>query len=627
MLTAISIACVVVFAPVLGFDFLGYDYTTHLLENPYLQPPVTWDALRRLWSQPYFRMYIPLTYSVWAAVVQITQAWSPSEFHALNLVLHTLNTLVVWCVIRRFGIQALAAGVGALVFALHPLQVESVAWISALKDVLSACLALLGINFWLWFATLADGAKAPRRRALVLAFSAFLLAVLAKPSAVVAPAVALILAQRLSRKPGAPPCSRPANLALIVWSLVIGSSVTWVALSAQPVQLIQDPAPWWARPLIATDSIGFWLRKIVWPVELAPDYGRTPRLVMLGEAFGWSWILPAIVTALVWWLYRRWPLGVYAWLVFLIASLPNWGLVSFGFQNISTVADRYVYLALLGVALFVASSLASQRSRVLVPVGVGISLVLAGLTSQQLKSWQNTESLFAMMLMRNPASFTAAHGLAYAAHRKGDLARAMPLYEQALRHHPRFADAYTNLATAYYQSGNYAAAIANFEKALSLAPDDGVTLTNLGLALEKSGRDGEAIERYAAAINATRSPYAAFHLGNLLERRGERNDAIRALHLAVTVMPRMADAWEKLGQLHLRRVELLQAEKCFREALAVDPSRSRSWIGLAHALQAQERMPEARAAHAKAVEIDPELGNVMSGPEAVETDGMNRGIK
>lgn len=610
-LTAITLG---LFAPALGYAFLGWDDTTHLLDNPWLQPPLTWGLLRQFWLQPYFKMYIPVTYSVWAAVVGATAnpSLSPAVFHALNMVVHALNSLLVWGVIRRLGIATWPALLGALVFSIHPIQVESVVWISALKDVLSTFFALIGLHVWLRL-VVCETSILRWQMCLRLAGAGlcFVLAVLAKPGAVVAPALALILGLQLRARPESGPRRRMSTWLGGIFGCSLALVTMLVTRSVQPLPLSLQPAPLWVRPLLAGDALGFWLAKVLLPINLTPDYGRTPQAVMQEAWFWLIWLLPCGLSLISWRLRRRWPLLALAWVVFLLGCLPNWGLIPFGFQNISTVADRYLYLSMLGVALALAAVAQSWRGRTVILAGLGLGILLGALTLRQMRPWQSTETLFAFMLEHNPESFTAAHGLGYAAHQRGDLAAAVPLYERALRSNPQFADAYTNLATALYQKGELTAAIANFEKALTLAPDDGVTLSNLGLALDKAGRPNEAIERYAAAINLTRSPYAALNLGNLLIARGDMAGAERAFRLATTVLPRMVQAWERLGFLYLQTADAVRAEAAFRQALAVDSQVAKSWFGLAHALRRQNLSSEAEQAFARALALDPEISKLL----------------
>lgn len=608
---------VALFAPALRFGFVGWDDNTHLLENPYLQPPLSLEAIRYFWLKPYFLMYIPVTYSVWAAVVKATatagSALSPLAFHALNVCLHACNAIIVWFIIRRFKVAVLPALCGALIFAMHPVQVEAVVWISALKDVLSAFFALLGIGLWLGVVSAVKSSHADKRLVplrLGLVACCFVLAILAKPSAVVAPVLACVLGFALQSEANAALRQRLFLLLPAMLGVLLAALAVLITVQVQPLPVDLKPAPWWARPLLAGDALSFWLAKIFIPLDLAPDYGRTPELAMQARAIAIIWLIPVGISVVLWRLRQRWPLLAVGWWVFLLGCLPNWGLVAFAFQNVSTVADRYLYLAMLGVALALAAVAQHWRPHIVLLVVVCAVISLATLTRVQMRHWQSTESLFAFMLERNPQSFTAAHGLAYAAHQSGDLAKAIPLYEQALRANPQFADAYTNLGTALYQKGEAAAAVSNFQKSLALAPDDGITYGNLGLALEKLGRADEAMKNYLTAIQRSNSPYAAFYLGNLLAEQADMAGAIRAYQLAVRVMPRMTRAWERLGFLLLNSEDLIQAEAAFRQALSIEPQAAKAWLGLARSLQRQARSSEAQQAFARAVALDAALGQM-----------------
>jgi len=344
-----------VFGPVVRHDFVVWDDDLHVYANPYLNP-VTWAHIATFWHGPYEHLYIPLTYTVWAAVAWMTQIGYPDvmpaePFHRLNLLLHIGSVLVVY----RLGLlllkqqavphyqTVLAATLGALVFGLHPLQVEAVAWVSGLRDLLCGWWAVLALWQYLAFVQSKPGGK--RVVHYCLATGAFACALLSKPTAVVVPVMAALLAIG-----GLGQCWPQTLRALGGWLLVALGWSIWTK-NQQPDVALTFVAALWSRPLIALDAIAFYLSKLVWPVNLVPDYGRTPQLVLERGRGLIAAIVPLGIGALLW----HWRLqcqGV--WLaggVFLAGLAPMLGLVPFMFQAYSTVADRYVYLAMVGVAL------------------------------------------------------------------------------------------------------------------------------------------------------------------------------------------------------------------------------------------------------------------------------------
>ena len=593
----------VVFAPAVGFDFVGWDDTYHILENLRFMPPVTWGAIAGFWTTPYFGLYVPVLYSVWGIVVKCALALGSgmilaAPFHVLNIVCHCANGLLVFNLLSMFVVSPLAAFVGALVFALHPLQVEAVVWVSGGKELLGGFFSLLAMNLWL-MAVAVHGRRSWVMRSLALL--CFVLAPLSWPGAVVAPLLCMVL---VPAQKGA--CAvRRYVLYGIGGTLLLAGGVAFLTSAQQPASLLFESTPLWARPLIAGDALAFWLRKLLVPWPLCPDYGRTPHVVLMQPAIWLTWILPALLVAAALRWRRRFAVLGASLFVFLLGCAGNWGLVSFGFQNISTVADRYLYVSLSGAALAVAFAFDRVPRRITVVAAAIFFLALGGGSYLQSRPWRSAQELFSYVLRHNPASFTAAHGLAYALHRSGDIDGALLLYDQALALNPRFADAHTNMATALYQKGRTVEAIDHFEKALAITPDDGVTLNNLGLALQSQGRLDEALTCYQSAINLTHNPMAAHNLGTLLESRHDPKGAIAAYQLAAAIAPAMAGSWQRLGVLWGQLGEPARAEEALRRVVALAPQSAAAWSALGAALSLQKRRDEAKSCFVKALSLDP----------------------
>ncbi len=359
-----------VFWPSFEFSFLRWDDPVNVTENPLLLRP-SWASLGQIWNAAYEGLYVPLTYSAWLAVVAIAGLPpSPAVFHGLNAVTHLVNVLLVFAWFFRLlphaGSSAAwqrgaGATVGALLFAIHPLQVEPVAWVTCFRDLLSATFALLTLHLVLGSADAREGARGPAPggsqvepadngpsrfvspsvKAQILAGITFSLALLAKPSVASLPFVVGAVSLLVRREGLLVALRRAAPLAAL--SIV----AIWVTRQAQHgAGAAADPL--WLRPLVALDALQFYLAKLVWPASLSLDYGRTTSSLSQAGSFAWCWILPLLVLGGAWALRRRWPPALFGAAIFLSALLPTLGLVSFAFQSFSNVADRYAYLALLG---------------------------------------------------------------------------------------------------------------------------------------------------------------------------------------------------------------------------------------------------------------------------------------
>ena len=597
----VILAVLLVFGQAALFGFVGLDDTNHILENPHFASPLSWRALFEFWRAPYFGLYIPLVYSVWGVLVGAMQALggaiSPAPFHVLNIACHMLNSLLVLRLLQLVGCRVPAALLGALFFALHPLQVEAVVWVSGFKDLFCAFWVLAAACLWL------SQPVDPRDQQTgygirAAAACCFLLALLAKPGAVVAPFLIMAWVAARAR------CLRVTRQGamIAVFAALLAAVVALQTSELQQAAQATKGAPLWARPLLAADALGFWLGKLCWPWPLCFDYGRTPGAALTDP---WLWLKTALPVALIFgalMLLRRRRLAVpaAALALFLLGCAGNLGIIAFGFQNISTVADRYVYLSLSGAALAVAWAAESLPRRAAIVAGLLLVLAAGVASVFQGVRWRSAEELFRYTLERNPASFTAAGGLAYALHVRGDIAAALPLYERAIALQPRFADGHTNLATALLQQGHAQAAIDHFEQALAIMPDDGVTLNNLGLALQRTGRRDAARKSYEAAMRITHSPLAAHNLGSLLEEMNEPSGALAAFQYAVAVAPGMSDSWQRLGGLYARAGDDSRAEEAYRHVVKLDPARGEAWSALGALLIRQGRRGEADACFTRA---------------------------
>jgi Tfp pilus assembly protein PilF len=539
-----------VFGQLCGHEFVLWDDGLHVFENPYLQS-LTFDNILAIWRQPYGELYIPLTYTLWALTAAVSRGWhaspsaglplDPQFFHALNLLVYLLTVLVVWRIMRLLLSRTAtspsptrvdwAAGAGALLFAMHPVHVEAVAWVTGFKDVLYGFLACVAIWQYLLYARgdvdASASGKSTRGKThrllgrYWLATGVFVLALLAKPTAVVIPAVALVLDIW-----GQPQTWRHRRLALLLWLVL---AVLWGLFASQ----VQPPAsgafipPLWARPLIAGNAVSFYLYKLVVPVWLGLDYGRTPEAML---AQPWLLCLTALVpVGLVVWLWHkrtRVPWLVATAGVFVAGLLPNLGLVPFAFQAFSTVADRYMYLAMLGPALAIAWGLAQVRQRWLV-IGCAMVLGILGIRSAwQTSYWHDTVSLFEHELAIHPGSSVAHNNLGMVLAAQNRLTEATHYYTEAVRLWPRNTDAHNNLGNALSRQGKTPEAIQQYMEALRLKPNHPEAYNNLGAALASQGRVAEAIGHYTTALRL--QPHyvkARLNLGVILAQQGRFAEA------------------------------------------------------------------------------------------------------
>jgi tetratricopeptide (TPR) repeat protein len=594
----------IIYWPVLEYGFVAWDDDLHVYDNPRFIP-VTWDSIAAFWLAPYEHLYMPLTYTVWGALVWIANATQPGPltanlFHRLNLLLHLGSSLIVY----RLGLlwlsgaapsrqHALATALGAMVFALHPLQVEAVAWVSGLKDTLSGFFTLLAVWQYLAFAQCPNGKRCWHH--YVLASSAFACALFAKPAAVITPIiVALLMAHRGRPRP------RYHRQTLGGWAVVAVVWGVWTKLQQPDTALAFIPT-WGERLVVAIDALAFYARQVACPLWLGPDYGRTPQVVI---AQGWPLMSAGLVVVGslgLWWTRHQWGRGGTAVAVFIVGVLPVLGLIPFLFQAHSTVADRYTYVAMLGVALGV-GWLGQQGGRFCTSLVV-VTMVVGGFfgwcSGQQVQVWRDTQTLFTHALQVNPRSAVAHNNLGLALANQQRLPEAITHYKQALQFRATMPEAYYNLGDALAARGELDRAVAHYTMALRLKPGWPEAYNNLATALSRQGKLDEAIAHYTEALRLKPDwalPYN--NLGEAMVKQGRATEAIGALAKAAHLQPILPEAPYNLAGVLWQQGYRSEAMVAYREALRRRPHWPQAANHLASLLMTQEPLTEQDLAEA-----------------------------
>ncbi|MBX7165554.1 MAG: tetratricopeptide repeat protein [Pirellulales bacterium] len=492
----VAVVVIAVFGQTIGFEFQDLDDRVNVADNERFLPP-SLQSVGQFWRAPFLSLYVPVTYSWWALEASVAQRTPTSEnpdrldarvFHAGNVLLHILGSGLVYLLFERLFARRAAACLGALAYAVHPLHVESVAWITETKGLLAAlfsCLALLlvlrgltnEVRTW-------SGAVVPS--------VAYVLALLAKPSVVTLPLMALLLTWAVAPAHW----RRVANLAA-VW-LVIGVTLAVFTKHQQPDEHVDEVPGLFARVGVALDATTFYTLKFAAPVGLCPDYGRTPRVALGSPWRVMMWLTPMAVTALAAALrQRRWALT--AWGITLLAIVPASGLIPFEFQNYSTVADRYACLALLGPSLLVTAWLAQYPSRWAQGAVVAGCTGLALMAFVQTGYWRNTTTLFTHTLTINSRSYLAHEKLAAVARRRGDLVQTVDQLAAGVSIRPS-AGLHNKLGDALFRLGRMDEAERQFRAAIAADPQLKEPHGNLGIVLARRAQWPAAIAEFRAAL-------------------------------------------------------------------------------------------------------------------------------
>jgi tetratricopeptide (TPR) repeat protein len=522
-----------------------WDDDRYVTNNPLLTAP---DGWWRIWfSLDSPSQYFPLTYSVFRLEHALWGGES-AGYHGLNILLHAVNALLVWRLLQRLSVPG--AWLAAAIFAVHPVQVESVAWISELKNVLSLFCVLLALLAWLEFI---EEETRPHWRWYFLALAAQALALAAKTTACTLPA-ALWLILWLTRKP-----IRWQRWAQLIPFLALGAGMGLLAM-------------WWERfhqgteggafalsfpqrVLAASHAIWFYLGKLFWPVNLAFSYPRWSLRPTDPLAYGW---LAGIVVlgALILWQRRRLGRGPEVALMFDVLTLaPLLGFVMLFTFNYTFVADHYQYVACLGPIALAAAGIVrlleapAKAPAWLMPAVCGaLVLTLGTLAWRQCGMYANSESLWRTTLQRNPGSWMARVNLGEFLAQEGRLEEAGQQWRDALKLNPQDAAAYYDLGVAESVAGRAREAVEYFRKALALEPHFAKACNRLAWALSTNPdaglRDGREAVRWAQAANQLtrdRDADVLATLGAAYACAGRFSDAVAATTQARRLAPALED--------------------------------------------------------------------------------------
>jgi hypothetical protein len=422
-------------------QFTAWDDPSTLAANARLNPP-SLKNVAYYWTHCERGLYTPLTYTAWSALASVAQSGLPNSFgtglkaslfHTANVLLHVLSALLVYAILRRLLRKSWPACIGAMLFALHPVQVEAVAWASGLKDVMCGMFALGALwQYLIW-------TEQQKWANTVLATELFVAAMLSKPTAMVAPLMIWAVDYWILQRP-----LRRTLLLPAIWC-VLALPIFIITRQAQQIGVITWVDPH-LRPLVAGDALSFYFRKILWPVHLIVDYTRRPATVLSYPMTKVIWLIPALLALAIFWQHRRRPWLVAAGLLFLAPLLPVLGLQPFMMQFTSTVADHYLYLPMFGVALAFSFWLSHHTRPHWYAVALILLTALAIRSALQTHFWKDDETLNRHTLAVNPNSFTAHINLATDLQKKGDFQADLRECELAVRSNPDFPLARSNYA-------------------------------------------------------------------------------------------------------------------------------------------------------------------------------------
>jgi protein O-mannosyl-transferase len=596
------------FLPALRNDFINYDDDFYVTDNSHVRAGFTWASVEWAFRSTEVGNWHPLT---WLSHMLDCQVFGLNSWghHLSSLLIHAANSVLVFLVFRRMTGAVWRSAFVALLFGVHPLHVQSVAWVAERKDVLSTFFFLLTLLAYVEYVTRAEvpGARerdksetmhpAPRTTFHVSRFTfqalslvLFALGLMCKPMLVTLPLILLLLDFWPLHRLSFPFLQHPNTPALqhsIPPLQVLLEKLPFLALAAASSALTflvqqQAGAVETTTRLALLDRVGNalvaysrYLGKFLFPTRLAvfyPHPGHWPTATVLLAC-----LVLIGLTVLMLALRRQRPYLIVGWLWFLVTLIPVIGLVQVGAQS---MADRYSYIPLIGLFVIVAWGTHELteywRLHPLLPcvLAIGVLLACITLTCHEVAFWKDSGTLFQRALaVTDPNSIAHLHLGNYALLEQGRLDEAISHFRAAINLEPSLADAHSQLGTALYRQGRREEGVLQLETATRLKPSYAPAHFNLGVALQNQGRSDDAITQFREALRC-RPDYAEAHngLGVALETKGQINEGLGHLEEAVRLRPDLATAHCNLGLALVIKGRRSEAISHFTQALKLRPN-------------------------------------------------------
>jgi protein O-mannosyl-transferase len=626
---AVFVIAALAFAPVLQNDFVNWDDRVNILENRSYRG-LSWKHLQWMFTTFHNSLYRPLT---WITLGADYSLWgmNPSGYHLTSLVLHCAAAILFYYLsVQLLTLAAssrakpdraidFAAGFAALIFAIHPLRVEPIAWVSGRENVVAGPFFILTLICYLRAIEIRER-SASYWKWLVGAWLAYALSLLGKGAGVTLPIALLVLdvypLRRLSG--GVKNCLTTETARIFLEKVpffVLALAAGLLAIyGKQQSKLMYGLEEYGITDRVVQTVYGlvFYLWKTLLPIHLSNLY-EIETLSPLDWRFIFSAVLLVMITAVLWSYRRRFSWALAGWVYYCVILLPYVGVAQNGPQ---IAADRYSYLACLPWALLAGAALlysyrAWQAGRLNASMfflaratAVGVVLALGLISWRQSQLWRDSATLWRHALAINEKSFFAHHFLGSALLADGRTAEAIGHFQRSLALNPRYASAHVGLANALAEQNQLEKSIQAYQTALTLDPDSMEVHYGFARVLAKIGNAEGAIEHYSRALAlAPNDPDTHNNLGLLLAGRGENDQAIAHFQAALRIDRGYAKAHYNLGRMLVRQGRLEEGIEHFRQALALQAGVAEIHENLGRALVLQGKIEEGRIQLEEAVRI------------------------
>jgi tetratricopeptide (TPR) repeat protein len=600
------VANLAVYEPVRHYGFVLYDDLEYVTGNANLQGAPLWQSIQFALTATRSGAWAPVTALSHVFDIQLFGSDAGPQ-HVENVLFHVFNSLLLFVVLWQMTRQWVPSSFVAALFALHPLHVESVAWIAERKDVLSTFFLLLTI----WAYT--RYVRKPGSGRYLLVVLLFAVGLMTKPMLVTLPLILLLLDAwplgrvRFERSQLAQWLRLVyEKIPLLAMAGAAGIATLWTSSGIGGIESFET-LPLATRLSNASVSLMVYIRDMFWPSNLAPfyPYEPIPTWEIVASLAGLL-----TVSALALWNARRRPYLLVGWLWYAVMIVPVSGLLQAGGQ---ARADRFTYVPLIG--LFIAAAwgipeiLAGWKHR---QAGLSIAAALVLIACffaarRQVNYWENAFTLWQHTLEVTKENYVAHTVLGFALASEGKIDEGMSHYREAIRIQPAFAESHSDLGIALAQTGRIDEAISEFQDAVRLAQDAAITHYDLGFALAARGRTQEAVAQYSEAIRLQAGYVEALtKRGDAYLTEGQLNEAIADYLAALQVQPNFADALDNLGLALANQGKLDEAIARYNEALRVRPNFAEAHNNLGSALTNQGRFTDAIAQFTEALRIQPD---------------------
>ena len=616
----IVITCAV-YSQSLHFDFANYDDQEYVTKNPRVQNGITQSNIAWALTATHFANWHPLTWLSYMVDYEL-YGLNAGGYHLTNILFHLLNTLLLFFLLSRMTGTIGKSAFVAVLFALHPLHVESVAWVSERKDVLSTFFWLLTI--WAYI----NYVKLPSVRKYIVVVVFFILGIMSKPMVVTLPFVLILLDYwplnrfvdnsnvknetselcRLERKTTLFLVLEKIPLLLIA---LFSCIVTYVVQKQAGAVGTTESFTLDMRIVNAIVSYAGYFGKMIWPVDLSAFYPH-PGFWPFGKII-LSGILLLISSITVCAGARRYPYLAVGWLWYLGTLVPVIGLVQVGAQ---AMADRYTYIPLIGLFIIITWGVPDLLRRlpfrkfILGFASLLIVVLLSLLSWQRCSLWGNNLALWNDVLNNHKVAFAYnIRGIGYA--EKGQYQMAIGDYNKALIMDPEYAEALNNRGIAYGASGNYERSFRDFDRALQLKPLFADAYYNRGMIYKTMGKHGEAVNDFTQALNIQEAMADALNnRGIVFGSEGQYDKALADFNKALKTNRNFAQAFYNRGILYniQKKHDLALAD--FGRAVKIKPDYADAYNNMAFSLEAQGKLGEAMEHYLTALKIQPSHAQV-----------------